>query len=193
MSGCQSVLSRAGRVRRRPLRSLSARAASTRPMPGVVAAALGHRQARCLGWPGRRRSRATPRPVARRPRRCGSRIVAASEAPGPAVSTEPTHAPAAMHRASEPPGHGPGAATSSQRRLAGGARQRGPAVRGRLRVYLGVAPRGRRDLHAAAGGARARCPRRLSAPFLRHMRNQARCGARGTWPGVSCPVTQSGL
>jgi two-component system sensor histidine kinase KdpD len=61
-----------------------------------------------------------------------ARVMGARQAPGHAVSTEPPRAPAAMHPA--------GGATSSQRRQADGGRQQGPAVRGRLRVYLGVAP-----------------------------------------------------
>jgi Osmosensitive K+ channel His kinase sensor domain len=173
MSGSRSVLSRAERVRRRPLRSLSARAAwyaasawSCRCGTGASASTVSG-----VAWsPPIARDYAPDRlPTARLPRRprpgqCGSRVarvVAASEAPGRAVSTEPTHAPAALHRAGEPPGHGPGAATSRQSRLAGGARQqartRGPgAVAGLPWRRAG----GRRDLHAAAGGARACCPRR---------------------------------
>jgi two-component system, OmpR family, sensor histidine kinase KdpD len=56
------------------------------------------------------------------------------------VSAEPTYAPVAGHRADGPPDRRPGGVTRSYAGEAGTAGHHEPATRGRLRVYLGVAP-----------------------------------------------------
>src|SRR5262249_1967635 len=98
------------------------RVPGARPVPGVVAAALGHRPAWCLGRPDRRRPRPAAPPVVRRPPRTtpGSRIrndCAAAVSPGALELGE-----------------------RQRRSVSADTRHQAPATRGHLRIYLGCAP-----------------------------------------------------
>src|SRR5262245_48894834 len=98
------------------------RVPGARPVLGVVAAALGHRPARCLGRPDRRRPRPAAPPAARGPPRTP---------PGPRIRNDraATASPGALELGERQP-----------RSVSAEARRQAPATRGHLRIYLGCAP-----------------------------------------------------
>src|SRR5215470_11309581 len=98
------------------------RVPGARPVPGVVAAALGHRPARCLGRPDRRRPRPAPPPVVRRPART------------PPSSRTRNNCAAAVFPGALDLGEG------LRRSVSAATSHRAPATRGHLRIYLGCAP-----------------------------------------------------
>src|SRR5262249_2000913 len=98
------------------------RVPGARTVLGVVAAALGHRSARCLGRPDRRRPRPAAPPAVRGPPRA---------LPGPGIRND--RAATASPRALE-------LGERQRRSVSAEARRQAPATRGHLRFSLGCAP-----------------------------------------------------